>query len=100
MPGRGQWAAPVPGVNDTPRRTWALAAVWTVWKLSPGAGELAPGWSVMVTSLFGSAPWSLLPLTVEVMAQIVTEPPGLTRPVRLRRPSVAGAHPGPPVGGQ
>jgi len=25
---------PVPGVNDTPRTTWALAAAWTVWKPS------------------------------------------------------------------
>jgi hypothetical protein len=53
-------------VNETLRRTWPLAAVWTVWKLSPAAGEVAPGWSVMLTSLFGSAPWSPLPLTVEV----------------------------------
>ena len=50
----------------------------------------------MATSLFGSAPWSPPPLTVEVMAQIVTVPFGLTRPVMLRRPSVAGAH-GSPV---
>jgi hypothetical protein len=53
MPGRGQWAAPVPGVNDTPRRTWALAAVCTVWKASPGAGEVVPGWSVMVGAGLG-----------------------------------------------
>ena len=48
--------------------------------------------SVIATSLFGSAPWSPLPLTVEVMAQMVTVPLGLTRPVMSRRPSVAGAH--------
>ena len=36
------------------------------------------------------------PLTVEEIAQIVTVPSGLTRPVRLRRPSVAGAQ-GSPV---
>ena len=83
MPRWSQPAAPVPGVTDTPRRTWAFAAVWRVWKASPDAGEAALGWSVVVTSLFGSAPWSPLPLTVEVMAQIVTEPSGLTRPVSL-----------------
>ena len=51
-----------------------------------------------VTSWFGSAPWSPLPLTVEVTAQIVAVPSRLTRPVMLRRPSVAGAH-GRPVAG-
>ena len=76
----------MPGVTETPRSTWPKPADRTVWKLSPGAGEVAPGWSVMVTSLFGSAPWSPLPLTVQVMAQIVTEPPGLPRPVMLREP--------------
>src|SRR5579862_772059 len=45
-----------------------------------------------MTSWFGSAPWSPPPLTVEVMAQIVTVPSELTRPVRLRSPSVAGDH--------
>ena len=70
----------MPGVNDTPRKTCAFAAVCIVWKASPVAGEVALGWSVIVTSLFGSAPWSPLPLTVEVMAQIVTEPSELTRP--------------------
>ena len=52
----------------------------------------------MVTSLFGSAPWSPLPLIVDVMAQIVAVPSSLMRPVRLRRPSVAGDH-GSPVAG-
>jgi len=33
----------VPGVNETPRRTWPYPADWTVWKLSPGAGEAAAG---------------------------------------------------------
>jgi hypothetical protein len=51
---------------------------------------------VIVTSRFGSAPWSPLPLTVEVIPQIVTVPFGFTRPVMLRSPSVAGAH-GSPV---
>ncbi len=32
--------------------------------------------SVISTGLFGSAPWSPLPLAVEVMAQIVTVPLG------------------------
>jgi len=35
-----------------------FAAAWTVWKLSPGAGEAALSWPVIVTSLFGPAPWS------------------------------------------
>ena len=83
-------------MTDTPRRTWPDLADWTAWKLSPGGAEVALGWSVIVTSLLGSAPWSPLPLTVEVMAQIVTVPFGLTRPVMLRRPSVAGAQ-GSPV---
>src|SRR5262249_10566603 len=48
--------------------------------------------SVIVTSLFGSAPWSPLPLTVDVMAYLVAVPSPFTTPVRLRRPSVAGAH--------
>ncbi len=53
---------------------------------------------MIMTSLFGSAPWSPLPLTVEVIAQIVAVPSRLTRPVRLRRPSVAGDH-GRPLAG-
>lgn len=44
------------------------------------------------TSRFGSAPTSPLPLTVDVIAQIVTVPSRSTRPVRLRRPAIAGAH--------
>ena len=53
------------------------------------------------TSLFGSAPWSPEPLTVEVEAHSDTVPLELTRPVRFRRPPVAGAHgqAGPTVGG-
>jgi len=54
--------------------------------------------SVIATSLFGSAPVSPSPLTVEVIAQIVTVPSPLTLPVMLRRPSVAGDH-GKPVAG-
>src|SRR6516162_508947 len=98
MPGAGrpgQWV-PVPGVKDTPRRTWPAPADWTVWKLSPDGAVVALSGSVIVTSLLGSAPWSPLPLTVDVMAQIVTVPLGLTRPVMLRRPSVPGAQ-GSPV---
>src|SRR3984957_18272875 len=81
----------VPGVNETPRITSANLAVRTVRKLSPAAGAAAVSGSVISTSLFGSAPWSPPPLTVEVTAQIVAVPFGLTRPVMLRRPSVAGA---------
>ena len=65
-------------------------------KVSPDDGVVADGVSVIVTSWFGSAPWSPLPLTVEVIAQIVTVPLALTRPVMLRSPSVAGDH-GSPV---
>ncbi|HWD51445.1 MAG TPA: hypothetical protein VG412_03530 [Acidimicrobiales bacterium] len=39
-----------------------------------------------------------LPLTIEVTAPIVAVPLGLTRPVMLRKPSVAGAQ-GSPVAG-
>src|ERR1039458_8298307 len=93
----GQLLALVPGVNETPRSTWPNPAVRSVAKLS-APGAVAASWSVMVTSWLGSAPWSPSPLTVEVMAQIVTVPSGLTRPVMFRRPSVAGAH-GRPVAG-
>jgi hypothetical protein len=51
---------------------------------------------VIAATLFGSAPWSLLPLTVDVTAQFVALPSWFTRPVMLRRPPVAGAH-GSPV---
>ena len=64
----------------------------TVWNDSPAAGVAADGLSVIATSWLGSAPWSPEPDTVEVTAQTVTEPSRLTRPVMLRRPSVAGAH--------
>ena len=66
-------------------------------KLSP-ADEVADSVSLTATSSLGSAPWSPLPLTVEVMPQIVTVPLLFTRPVMLRRPSVAGDH-GSPVTG-
>jgi len=37
----GQWPkAQVPGVTDTPRRTWPDPAGWTVWKLSPDGATL------------------------------------------------------------
>ena len=84
------------GVNETPPRTWPDPAAVTVRNDSPAEGTVAETRSVIVTSLFGSAPWSPAPLTVDVMAQIVTLPSRYTRPVMLRRPSVAGAH-GSPV---
>jgi hypothetical protein len=81
----------VPGVNDTPRTTWSYIAGATVRNDSWAGRAVALRLSVTETSWFGSAPWSPPPLTVEVTAQIVTVPLGLTGPVRLRRPSVAGA---------
>jgi len=63
----------VPGVNDTPRSAWPNPAARTVLKASAG-GDRAARWSVIATSLLGSAPWSPFPLTVEVTAQIVTVP--------------------------
>ena len=93
-----QFEAAVPGVNETPRRTSAKPAVRTVVKLSVVGRLVAAKLSVIMTSLFGSAPWSPFPLTVEVTAQIVTVPSPFTRPVMLRRPSVAGDH-GSPVAG-
>src|ERR1700722_19566572 len=59
---------PVPGVNDTPRSTSPDFAVRTVVKLSLAGSVVALSLSLITTSLFGSAPWSPLPLTVEVMA--------------------------------
>ena len=53
---------------------------------------VAPSWSVISTSWFGSAPWSPEPLTVEVDAHSVTVPSRWTSPVSPRSPSVAGAH--------
>ena len=88
--------AAVPGVNETPRRTSSMPAVRTVVKLSVVGRLVAAKLSVIMTSLFGSAPWSPFPLTVEVTPQIVTVPSPFTRPVMLRRPSVAGDH-GSPV---
>src|SRR5215472_17442764 len=88
----------VPGVNDTPRTTWSYRTGTTVWNDSHAGSEAASSWSVTDTSWFGSAPWSPPPLIVEVTAQMVTVPSSLTRPVMLRRPSVAGAH-GSPVTG-
>jgi hypothetical protein len=43
-------------------------------KLSPAGRLVAARLSVIMTSWFGSAPVSVLPLTVEVMAQIVAVP--------------------------
>jgi hypothetical protein len=64
----------------------------TAWNASPAAAVRADALSVIATTWLGSAPWSPDPDTVEVTAQIVTDPSRLTRPVMLRRPSVAGAH--------
>jgi hypothetical protein len=83
---------PIRGVNETPRSNRPKPAVRIVRKLSPVAGRAAFSGSVISTSLFGSAPWSPPPLTVEMMAQIVTVPLGLTRPVMLRSPSAAADH--------
>ena len=58
----------VPGVNDTPRSTSPDFAVRTVTKLSLAGSVVAAILSVIITSLFGSAPWSPPPLTVEVIA--------------------------------
>ena len=87
----------MPGVNEMPRSASPKAAVRIVLKLSPPGSVVAESLSVIITSLFGSAPWSPLPLTVEVIAQMLTVPSWLTRPVRLRKPSVAGDH-GNPAG--
>ena len=86
----------MPGVNDTPRTTWSYRAGTTVRNRSCAGALVAFSESVISTSWFGSAPWSPPPLTVEVTAQMETVPSRLTWPVRLRRPSVAGAH-GSPV---
>src|SRR5580692_6760509 len=58
------------GVNETPRSTSANLAARTMRKPSPAAGTVAASGSVISTSLFGSAPWSPPPLTVEVTAQV------------------------------
>ena len=83
-------------MNQTPHSISPKPAVRIVRKFSPVAGRAAFSGSVISTSLLGSAPWSPLPLTVEVAAQIVAVPSRFTRPVTLRSPSVAGAH-GSPV---
>ena len=64
---------------------------------NPPTGAGLPANSGTMTRI-ASAPWSPLPLTVDVMAEIVTVPSRFTRPVMLRRPSVAGAH-GRPLAG-
>ena len=46
--------------------------------------------SVMRTSWFGSAPWSVSPLAVEVTPKMVTVPSPLTWPVTLRNPLLDG----------
>jgi hypothetical protein len=58
----------VPGVKATPRRTSPKPAVLSVKKLSLSGRVVALTVSVIATSLFGSAPWSPLPLMVEVIA--------------------------------
>jgi hypothetical protein len=60
----------VPGVKETPRSTSPNPAALTVRNRSQGAAAVAFSGSVISTSLFGSAPWSPPPLTVEVIAQI------------------------------
>jgi len=64
--------------------------------LATALGEVAPIWSVIVTTLFGSAPLSVEVLDVDVVAQRVTvfvfE---FTTPVRLRRPIVVTLGQGP-----
>src|SRR5580698_5866673 len=80
------------GARDTPRRTSPAAALLITVNCSfaaPEAVRLARV-SVIITSLFGSAPVSPLVLTVEVMAQMVTVPSLFTLPVMLRKPAVAG----------
>jgi hypothetical protein len=79
-----QFDAALFGVNETPRRTWSKPAVRTVVKLSVVGRLIAAKVSVIMTSLFGSAPWSPFPLTVEVTPQIVTVPSSFTWPVMLR----------------
>ncbi len=76
-------STPVPGVNETPRSTSANCAVRRVTKDSLAGRVSAAKSSVIMTSLFGPAPWSPLPLTIDVIAQIVTVPSRLTRPVRV-----------------
>jgi hypothetical protein len=63
-----------------------------------GGKLVAASLSVIITSWFGSAPVSVLPLTVEVIAQIVAVPSRLTRPTRWRRPSAAGDQGSPALG--
>src|SRR5580693_1864455 len=90
--GSGPHLGPQLAQDEPPPSTSPNPAARSVWKLSPDAVEVAATGSVISTSLFGSAPWSPPPLTVEVMAQMLTVPSGLTRPVMLRSPSVAGDH--------
>src|SRR6201995_3020818 len=86
------WLRSVPGVNETPRRTSPKRAVSIALKRSLAGRLVAASLSVIMTSRFGSAPWSPPPLTVEVIAQIVAVPSRLTWPVMFSRPSVAGHH--------
>ncbi len=64
---------------------------WLKVSLVGAVGPVALSASVTATTWLGSAPWSPLPLIVEVVAQMVTVPSPLTWPIMLRRPSVAGA---------
>lgn len=57
-----------PGAKETLRNTSRLSVARNVEKLSRRAQWGALNLSVIATSLFGSAPWSPLPLTVEVIA--------------------------------
>src|SRR5262249_52658207 len=58
-------------------------------KLSLPGRLVAARRSVIATNRFGSAPWSPEALTVDVIPKIVAVPSPLSRPVILRRPSVA-----------
>jgi hypothetical protein len=57
-----------PGAKETLRNTSRLSAARNVENLSPVGALMALNLSVIATSSFGSAPWSPLPLTVEVIA--------------------------------
>jgi hypothetical protein len=62
------------GVKATPRNSSPNTDVRTVWNVSPAGGDVALRLSVISMSLSGSAPWSPLPLTVDVTAQMETVP--------------------------
>jgi hypothetical protein len=65
----------VPGVKDTPRSTSPQLADRTVTNCSPAGSAAADSSSVIATSLFGSAPWSPLPDTVDEVPLRAVEHP-------------------------